>query len=560
MSTSTGKSWLLRPTSDSAPLWQGSTNIRSTFDLISSCVLTLLICVWTAIHLNIPRYKERRRGGFAVPLWRRIWWMFMGLIGPELVLYTAWSQFIQARLVTMRLRKIDNAREFEKRGPEAEKQPQHDDHDVDDDYYNDLELAYKSSRSRLLPHDPTMPPKLSWYTRLRNLINPEELERGYYAAMGGFEVVIGKEEKRGDIRDIRRTVTPCGTVLLARLGLLPSLSIEGINDKSKADMLTKTLVCIQACWMLVQAFARKVERLPITLLELNTIMHVVCALMMYLLWLKKPQDVGIPTIIYDRHKRKPLGTLLSIKEVKQEKPDMSPALGHILRWKNGVFEHKAEYSDTWFQNWHGPQSLSTAPMVPGVKKDLDLQAAGKLQARQFWISNSDTTGTYISFSDKTFLTYEKAQFLVDYSSGKIPTFGKSKSSWKDFCEEIQHNGGVGCAKKASNFVLEGSIKSEGSEYAGWVATFIFPAIYGGVHLTPWKAHFPTYLERYLWRFSGLCVACGVPTLLLLFGITESTWETSNPFKMPFLAFKWVMSFRPKDGSSVRYCFSTHSWQ
>lgn len=123
-----------------------------------------------------------------------------------------------------------------------------------------------------------MPPKLSWYTRLRNLINPEELERGYYAAMGGFEVVIGKEEKRGDIRDIRRTVTLCGTVLLARLGLLPSLSIEGINDKSKADMLTKTLVCIQACWMLVQAFARKVERLPITLLELNTIMHVVCTL------------------------------------------------------------------------------------------------------------------------------------------------------------------------------------------------------------------------------------------------------------------------------------------
>jgi len=148
----------------------------------------------------------------------------------------------------------------------------------------------------------------------------------------------------------------------------------------------------------------------------------------------------------------------------------------------------------------------------------------------------------------------KAKFLVDYSSGKIPTFGKSKSSWKDFCEEIQHNGDIGCAKKASNFELEGSIQSRGSEYAGWVASIIFPAIYGGVHLTPWKSHFPTYLERYLWRFSGLCVACGVPTLLFLFVLTQSTWDTYNIFKIPFRAFKWVMSFRPKDGSFCEVLF------
>jgi len=375
--------------------------------------------------------------------------------------------------------------------------------------------------------------------------------------MGGFEVVIGKEEKRGDIRDIRRTLTPCGTILLARLGLLPSLSVEGINDKSKADMLTKTLVCFQACWMLVQAVARKVEGLPITLLELNTIMHVVCALIMYLLWLKKPQDVGIPTIIYDRHKSKPLGTLLSIKEVKHEKPHMSSTLHtlvHILQWKSGVFEHKMGSSDTWVQKWHEREPPSAAPTVPGAKRDLDPQAVGKLCARHFWIFHRDGTETYITFPDGNFLTHGKAKFLVDYSSGKIPTFGKSKSSWKDFCEEIEHNGGIGCAKKANNFQLKGSIKSDGSDYAGWVAAIIFPAIYGGVHLTPWKAHFPTYLERYLWRFSGLCVACGVPTLLCLFALADSTWDTANPFKIPFRAFKWVMSFRPKDGGFCEVLF------
>jgi len=54
-------------------------------------------------------------------------------------------------------------------------------------------------------------------------MNTNELERGYYAVMGGFEVVISTEfeENSGDILEIQRTLTPCGTVLLARLGLLP---------------------------------------------------------------------------------------------------------------------------------------------------------------------------------------------------------------------------------------------------------------------------------------------------------------------------------------------------
>ena len=140
-------------------------------------------------------------------------------------------------------------------------------------------------------------PSRAWYTRLKNFTYPDELERGYYAAMGGFELIIGNQEQSGsgDSPDIRPILTPCGTVLLARLGFLPQITILDIKDKSKADLLTKTLVCIQASWMLVQAVARKVAGLPITLLELNTIMHVVCALIMYLLWLKKPQDVWSPT-------------------------------------------------------------------------------------------------------------------------------------------------------------------------------------------------------------------------------------------------------------------------
>ena len=102
----------LQPTSPNpAPSWKAPPNFRTTVDLVSSCVLTLVVCVWTAIHLNIQPYNERRRrGGFAPYLWRRMWWMLMGLLAPELVLYTAWSQYIQARQVTLMLKEIDEAR------------------------------------------------------------------------------------------------------------------------------------------------------------------------------------------------------------------------------------------------------------------------------------------------------------------------------------------------------------------------------------------------------------------------------------------------------------------
>ena len=40
-----------------------------------------------------------------------------------------------------------------------------------------------------------------------------------------------------------------------------------------------------------------------------------------------------------------------------------------------------------------------------------------------------------------YFTHEEAQLLVNYSTGALSTAGKSKLSWKEFCEELQHSGG-----------------------------------------------------------------------------------------------------------------------
>ncbi|KAF8247310.1 hypothetical protein K440DRAFT_506107, partial [Wilcoxina mikolae CBS 423.85] len=56
----------------------------------------------------------------------------------------------------------------------------------------------------------------------------------------------------------------------------------------KEDSLGRLLVCVQALWMVVNRIARKASGNPTTLIELNVIVHVVVAIVVYGLWWYKP--------------------------------------------------------------------------------------------------------------------------------------------------------------------------------------------------------------------------------------------------------------------------------
>ena len=65
--------------------WQSDPNRRGTFTLVSSCLLTLAVCVYSAMHLNVPPYRES--------LWhfwlRTIKWGLLGIFGPKWVIFLA---------------------------------------------------------------------------------------------------------------------------------------------------------------------------------------------------------------------------------------------------------------------------------------------------------------------------------------------------------------------------------------------------------------------------------------------------------------------------------------
>ncbi|KAI8182273.1 hypothetical protein K4K54_004081 [Colletotrichum sp. SAR 10_86] len=208
---------LFLPTATSAEpaatrTWVSEPNGRGTFSLVSSCILTLTICVWTALHLNVPAARSTARSRAL----ERAKWVLYGIFAPEIVVATAAAQYIIARWLK---------REIEK------------------------DAAHRGDADGLSRH--------KW-----------DMTQCFYAVMGGFVVdrpACG-EESGGE----RVTLTPEGIRLLSFLGKLPEIHESQIQDKSKADWMAKSLVCIQAGWMVAQVVGRVIEQLPVSLLEINT--------------------------------------------------------------------------------------------------------------------------------------------------------------------------------------------------------------------------------------------------------------------------------------------------
>jgi hypothetical protein len=70
------------------PSWVSDPRTHGTFQILYSCTFTLALCVYTAIHLNVP---PRHEGNLAY-YGRKTKWVLIALITPEVVLYAAACQ------------------------------------------------------------------------------------------------------------------------------------------------------------------------------------------------------------------------------------------------------------------------------------------------------------------------------------------------------------------------------------------------------------------------------------------------------------------------------------
>ncbi|XTI92464.1 hypothetical protein V2W45_1423806 [Cenococcum geophilum] len=257
--------------------WVAGPQTRGTLELLFSCVITLVLCVWTTVHVNIEPENsnwiwERLPGWLKFPLVeklieallpnvraRKIWWACVTLVIPEGALVIAMNERTTADLLCKEVNRI-----IEK-------------------------------------HKNQLPGVEEW-----------EIALGYYAVMGGFVVpekvydTVLKEippAERGTIK--RLTLTPHGVLEVAKWEaeqgskskLLSLITAKEVLDKSNANTLTKAIVVWQALWMIVQVIGRTASHFPVTLLELHTVLHTFCAVAMYITWWHKPVDIQTPSTV-----------------------------------------------------------------------------------------------------------------------------------------------------------------------------------------------------------------------------------------------------------------------
>jgi hypothetical protein len=104
----------------------------------------------------------------------------------------------------------------------------------------------------------------------------------FYAVMGGFVVDVS------DIHDelSLATLQPSSIMRLAKKGhFIKKYARKQSRTRAKPDILAKSLVCLQVSWMVIQCIGRRAVGLPISLLEIHVLFHAACALCLYALWI-----------------------------------------------------------------------------------------------------------------------------------------------------------------------------------------------------------------------------------------------------------------------------------
>ena len=116
----------------------------------------------------------------------------------------------------------------------------------------------------------------------------------------------------------------------------PTVSVEEIEDRSKADGFSKMIALGQTSWFVTQCFARRAQHLDLTLVELVTLSLATLNGAMYFLWWHKSLDVRCPVRVY----------LLD----KSNEPNLNePNLNQPNQPIGSIFDHpgtsKCEFSD-----------------------------------------------------------------------------------------------------------------------------------------------------------------------------------------------------------------------
>ncbi|KAJ5528185.1 hypothetical protein N7513_012344 [Penicillium frequentans] len=442
-----------------AQSWTSGPNGRGTLDILWTCLSTLALCAWTAVHPNVPLVYR-----FWAIYSDRVGLMALAIVFPEIIISSALTQ----RRLAQRLLRVINQTSWTSRLSSRVSFP------PDQSNQDDSALYAVPSTAKSLDTGTTQP----W-----------ALNQALFAVMGGFSIITPYIDRNSKKITVSRLVSAEGISILAQTGFLPEISASEVDERSNADIFAKGLVLLQIIWFALQVIGRLAQGLSVTPLETHTIIHVGCTILLYAIWLHKPynltQSIQIPG-----EEIKDIGALFNFYDMRcaqHHKECESFRIRQIEYWKERVI--MAARGNTGYAP---PPQLPEMIPVPRllekyINTDLDSIRAESLCDDSTWILHaiapSALRGLHMLESKGcTFFqqVHERAQTL-DLLQERMGNF-TVRNVWGSWSRDIGH---------------------EPSLDKGFHV--LFNLLYGGGHLAAWNAYFPTSSERWLWRISALAL-------------------------------------------------------
>ncbi|KAF2635759.1 hypothetical protein P280DRAFT_473662 [Massarina eburnea CBS 473.64] len=468
--------------------WHPEPSSRGTFSIFSSCLITMGLCIWTAVHLNIPEHGEA--GLITGQSIRKIKWLYIGLFAPE---YVAFVAFRQRQTASRILKAV----------MEGPREP----------VVTRLLRKIRSLINALWRKRPTQDGSQEW-----------SMTHSYYAAMGGFAVDISHDEIHflASTKHTQFKLTPEGFLWVQkwRPELIPTIRKAEINDKSKASALAKTLVCLQALWFCIQCVLRLSQNLTISLLELNTFAHAICTLLIYVLWWDKPLDIEQSSLLLQQSGTKEVVSFLL-----------------VLSACNKDFASATQQEEFIYRQWTNfPKEPTEATVYLG-----DARAEHRLRIDNFFTMYQSQGQQGERNKIWSALKSGKQEDLQEIISEKVQQFRSKEEECLRYAKQIMME--TKAAELLETPPLHLRVPNGAPDFRTDrnygltlfdVTSFIFAGIcYGGLHLTAWNAPFPTPTQQLLWKVACVSLIASGPVMVLLSILVLGIYELQAWLKKVF---------------------------
>ena len=275
--------------------WTPQPDGRGTLDIIWSCVLTMSLCSWSILCMNLPAQKENR----VQILWRKLSLTGLGVLCPEIIFELALGQWLSARRSMADINALSTT-------DTSRKEKWHASRKIRSIFSKEIQTKDSSTRGR-------------W-----------TIKDAFFADMGGF--VLHTRDQLPFPLDAKQL-----HYLVSKQHLqLPELDHRVIEDKNKVDGLLRAITLCQILWFIVNIIGRWAQRLTVTTFELMTVSFILCSLgTTFCLW-NKPADAIVAEIIVSD---------ISINDILQTE-------GHTLdAWRRTPLDFVSRKEWLWSRCW-----------------------------------------------------------------------------------------------------------------------------------------------------------------------------------------------------------------